>query len=97
MPSTVIDISSAVTPLITSATTWANTRGASPGDPVGFAAFNPSAIQVRVSQNSAATTASGAMPILSSGYHTRDFSRKSLGLFAFTTNSTATLIVETDR
>ena len=97
MPSTFIDVSSAVTPVITSATTWANTKGASVGDPLAFAAFNGSAVQVRVTANSAATSASAAIPILSSGYLSRDFTRKSIGLFAFTTNSTATLTVESDR
>lgn len=97
MPSTFIDVSSVVTPVITSATTWANLRGASLQDPIAFAAFNGSAVAVRVTANSAATSASAAIPINSSGYVSRDFTRKSVGLFAFTTNSTATLTVETDR
>lgn len=97
MPSTTIDFTSVVTPIITSATTWANLRGASVSDPIYFAAFNQSGINVRVTGNSAATSASAAIPILSSGNLSRTFTRKSLGLFGFTTNSTATLVVETDR
>jgi hypothetical protein len=97
VPSTTIDLTSVAVAVLTSATIWANTRGASVSDPVAFAAFNQSAIPVRVTANSAATTASGAMPILSSGYLSRDFTRKSIGLFAFTSNSTATIVVETDR
>lgn len=97
MPSTSIDFTTVVTPILTSATTWANLRGASVNDPVYLAAFNQSAIAVRVTNNSAATSASAAIPILSSGYLSRTFTRKSIGLFGFTTNSTATLLVETDR
>lgn len=97
MPSTTIDFTSVVTPILTSATTWANTKGASVGDPIYFAAFNQSAINVRVTGNSAATSASAALPVLSSAYLNRTFTRKSIGLYGFTTASTATLIVETDR
>lgn len=97
MPSTTIDFTSVVSPILTSATTWANTKGASVQDPIAFAAFNQSGINVRVTANSAATSASAAIPVLSSGYLSREFTRKSIGLYGFTTNSTATLIVETDR
>lgn len=97
MPSTSIDFTSVVTPIITSATTWANLRGASLQDPVYFAAFNPSAIGVRVTGNSAATSASAAIPIVAQGNLSRTFTRKSIGLYGFTTNTTATLFVETDR
>lgn len=97
MPTTTIDFTSVVTPILTSATTWANTKGASVGDPLYFAAFNQSGINVRVTASSAATSASAAIPILSSGYLSRTFTRKSIGLFGFTTNSTATLVVESDR
>lgn len=97
MPTTSFDLTSVVTAILTSATTWANTRGASVRDPLAFAAFNQSAIPVRVSDKSTMTTANVGMPILSSGYLSRDFTRKSLGLFAMTSNSTATIVVETDR
>lgn len=97
MPTTAISISSVVTPIITSATTWANLKGASVQDPVYLAAFNESAIAVRVTGNSTATTVNTGMPIVSSGTLSRTFTRKSIGLFAFTTGSTATLLVETDR
>lgn len=97
MPSTSIDFTTVVTPILTSATTWANTKGASVNDPVYLAAFNQSAVAVRVTNNSAATSASAAIPILSSGYLSRGFTRKSIGLYGFTTNSTATLLVESDR
>lgn len=97
MPSTSFNISTALATILSSATTWANTRGASLEDPLSLVLFNPSAIQVRVTDNSAATTATIGMPLLSSGYRNEGITREGRALFAFTTASTATLIGETDR
>lgn len=98
MPTTSFDLTSVVTPILTSATTWANLRGASVTDPIYFAANNQSAVPVRVTANAAATTANSAIPISSAGGTlNRTFTRKSIGLYALTSASTAVLIVETDR
>lgn len=96
-PTTIIDLTSVVVTVISSATTWANTKGASLNDPISLVIHNPAAIPVRITGNSAATTASAGMTVLTTGYASYELKRGSDALFAITSNSTATITVQADR
>lgn len=90
---TSVTVSSAPAALISSATAWANIKGASINDPVPFSAFNDGAARVYLG-GAGLTTASVGFPLLSSGTFTASL-LKSDAVFAMTSagaSSTAVLM-----
>lgn len=87
---TSIDLSTTPVALISTATTWANTKGASVSDKTAFSIFNNSGIPIRIS-GSASTAATG-FPVGSSATFNTDLMQADT-IFAFTTASTGNVIV----
>lgn len=93
---TVIQLSTAPTALISTATTWANTFGASNFDTVPFALHNPSTAQ-RILWGGAAVSTDGSGFPLGPGL-TQSFDLlKSDAIFGMTTASTVTVNVVSGR
>lgn len=88
---TSIAISTTPAALISTATTWANLRGASLYDPVPFSVFNDGAARIYLA-GSTATTATVGFPLLSSGTFTASLLRSD-AVFAFTSAAAASTAV----
>lgn len=93
-----IAVTTAVTPIITTATTWANIRNAGVYDPISVSLQNNGATIVRVG-GSGLTTATGAgRPVTTAGgVFSYDIKHPGDGLFAVCSASTSNVDVMADR
>jgi hypothetical protein len=100
MPITTTNLNVTTTPtaLISTATTWANSKGASPYDPISFALTNSGATIVRVGGAGLSTVAGAGVPVTTNG-GTFSYDVKSPGevLFIVTSASTSNVDLMADR
>lgn len=90
-----LNVTTVAAAILSSATTWGNTKGASLYDPMSFILINSGSTPIRVGA-SALTSATG-FPVAPGSNFTWDSKRKSDVLFAVTTASTSNVDVMVDR